>query len=68
MDYFKISKIDGRGFFLDNYTGDLFAVEFTQNNGKSWTTFSTHLSPEGADRKMRGYVALHPEECAIWEE
>lgn len=67
MDYFKVSKIDGNGFFADNYTGDLFTVEFTQDNGKSWTTMSMHLSFEGADKKMREYVAEHPGECALWE-
>ena len=67
MDYFRVSKIDGKGFFPDEYNGDLFTVEFTQNDGESWSTMTTHFSFEGADKYMRGYVAAHPGECALWE-
>lgn len=67
MKYFRATKIDGSGFFSDKYTGDLFNVEYTQNEGESWLRMSTHLSFEGADQKMRSHVALHPEECALWE-
>ena len=68
MDYFRITKIDGSGFFPDEFTGDLFNVEYTQNEGESWLRMSTHFSFEGADKYMRSHVALHPEECALWED
>lgn len=67
MDYFRVTKFDGRGFFPDEFNGDLFRVEFTQDNGESWSTMTTHFSFEGADKYMRGYVAAHPGECALWE-
>ena len=67
MCSFRVKKIDGSGFFTDNYTGDLFTVEYTENEGESWSTLSTHLSFEGADKMMRDHVALHPE-CTLWEK
>ena len=29
---------------------------------------SVHSTPEAADREMRSYVALHRDNCAIWED
>lgn len=60
MDYFRVSKFNG-------YTGPMFGVEFTRNGGESWTTMSVHTTPEIADREMRSYVALHRDECVLWE-
>lgn len=59
MDYFRVSKFKG-------LTGPMYGIEYTQNNGKSWITTSVHTKFEIADRKMRSYVALHRNECAIW--
>jgi len=50
MNYFIVSKIDGRGFFPDEYNGDLFIVEFAQNDGESRSTMSTYRHFEGADK------------------
>lgn len=61
MCYFRVSKFNG-------YTGPMFGVEFTSNDGESWTTMSVHNTFEDADREMRGYVSLHLDECAYWEE
>lgn len=61
MDYFRVSEFNG-------YTGPMYGVEFTQNDGGSWTTMSVHSTPEIAEREMRSYVALHRDECAFWEE
>lgn len=66
MCYLRVKKIDDSNI-LRGYTGDLYAVECTENNGKSWRALSTHLSFEGAERKMHSHVAQHPE-CALWEK
>lgn len=60
MDYFRISEFNG-------YSGPMFGVEYTQNEGESWITTSVHSTPELAEREMRSYVALHRGECALWE-
>ena len=61
MDYFRVSKFNG-------LTGPMYGVEYTQNGGRSWITMSVHSTPEAADREMRSYVALHRDNCAIWED
>lgn len=60
MDYFRVRELNG-------LTGQMFGVEYTQNNGESWITTSVHATQELAEREMRSYVALHRDECAIWE-
>lgn len=60
MDYFRVSKFNG-------LTGPMFGVEHTRNDGESWTTTSVHNTQEAADREMRSYVALHADECRLWE-
>ena len=60
MDYFRVSQFNG-------YSGPMFGVEFTRNYGKSWTTMSVHSTHHLAEREMRSYVALHRDECALWE-
>lgn len=60
MDYFRVSQFNG-------YSGPMFGVEYTQNNGESWITISVHSTLHLADREMFSYVALHRNECALWE-
>lgn len=60
MDYFRVRELNG-------LTGPMYGVEYTQNDGESWITTSVHNTPEAADREMRGYVALHRDECRLWE-
>jgi hypothetical protein len=60
MDYFRVSQLNG-------LTGPMYGVEFTQNDGESWTTMSVHNTPEAADREMRSYIALRGDTCALWE-
>lgn len=59
MDYFRTSKFNG-------LTGPIYGVEYTQNDGQSWITTSTHNTPEAAEREMRSYVATRSN-CALWE-
>lgn len=61
MDYFRVSKFNG-------LTGPIYGVEYTQNGGRSWITMSVHSTPAAADREMRSYVALHRDNCAVWED
>lgn len=61
MDYFRVSKFNG-------YSGPMFGVEYTQNEGESWITTSVHSTQELAEREMRSYVALHRDKCALWED
>ena len=60
MDYFRVSQFNG-------LTGPIYGVEYTQNDGRSWITTSVHNTQEAADREMRSYVALHADECRLWE-
>lgn len=59
MDYFRISRFNG-------LSGPMYGVEYTQNDGASWITTSTHTTLEAADREMRSYVATHAG-CALWD-
>lgn len=52
MHYFRVKPFFDDGSIMSDYTGILYAVEFTKNNGKSWSIMSTHLSPEGAEKKL----------------
>lgn len=60
MDYFRVSQFNG-------LTGPIYGVEYTQNDGQSWITTSTHTTPEAAEREMRSYVATRQNECRLWE-
>lgn len=59
MDHFRISRFNG-------LSGPMYGVEYTQNDGQSWITTSTHTTLEAADREMRSYVATHAG-CALWD-
>lgn len=50
MRQVRVKKVDGRTFFSDRAVDELFNVEVSDENG-CWTTVSTHLSPEGAEKK-----------------
>lgn len=47
----RVKKTDGRTFFPDQELSELFNVEASED-GKRWTTVSTHLSAEGAEKKL----------------
>ena len=59
MDYFRVSRFNG-------LSGPIYGVEYTQNDGRSWITTSTHTTFVNADREMRSYVATHAG-CALWD-
>lgn len=59
MDYFRVSEFNGLG-------GPMYGVEYTQNDGQSWITTSTHTTFVNADREMRSYVATHAG-CDFWD-
>lgn len=60
MKYFRTRELNG-------LSGPMWGVEYTKTDGERWITIAVHNTPEVAEREMRNYVALHPEECAIWE-
>ena len=55
MNQFRVKKIDGRGFFADREVDALFNVEVSDGDGR-WTTVSTHLSLEGAEKKRESLI------------
>ena len=61
MNQFRVKKVDGRGFFADREVDALFNVEVSNGAGR-WTTVSTHLSPEGAEKKLRRVLEQLPKE------
>ena len=57
MNQFRVKKVDGRTFFPDKAVDALFNVEVSDVDER-WTTVSTHLSPEGAEKKKESLINL----------
>jgi len=55
MRQVRVQKVDGRTFFPDKAVDALFNVEASDGDGR-WTTVSTHLSPDGAEKKRESLI------------